>query len=390
MIARKIKEFFQLESIGGILLFIASILAILTYNYFTDFYDYLIHLKIAIAIDKFNISKPSELWVNDGLMAIFFFVIGLEIKREVLAGDLKDPKVVMLPVIGAVFGMLVPAIIYIIFNWENSAALNGWAIPSATDIAFALGVLSLLGKRVPNSLKLFLMTLAIADDIGAILIIAIFYTTQINTVPLMVAILAVVTLFVFNRTKVLLLAPYLIAGVILWVAMLKSGVHATIAGVITAMFIPYTKASGYTKTLLEEMEHDLHPVVTYFILPVFAFVNMGIAFEAFSIENLVNNVSMGIVFGLFFGNQIGIFSAVYLATKFKIASMPEGTTYLQIYGVSVLCGIGFTMSLFIGKLAFFDSAITVDERFAIVVGSMLSAIVGYLILYFAPAKKQGA
>lgn len=382
-----IKNFFKLESISGILLVIATMLAIIFENSaLNGLYHYLTDIKISIAIDEFNISKPMLLWVNDGLMAIFFFIIGLEVKREVLGGELSNPKNVVLPIIAAVGGMVVPAIIYTIFNFGDDAAMAGWATPMATDIAFALGVLLLLGDRVPKSLKLFLLTLAIADDIGAILIIAIFYTSEIHFVPLMVVGGSIVALFLLNRLRTRVLAPFLIVGVILWVAMLKSGVHATLAGVITALFIPYVKASGYNKTLLEEMEHDLHPIVTYAILPIFAFMNMGIGFEAFTMDNLTNNISLGIILGLFFGNQIGVFGISYLAIKLKLAELPSESNYLQLYGVSVLCGIGFTMSLFIGSLAFFGQD-SVDERFAILVGSVLSAIVGYFVLFFASKNK---
>lgn len=387
MILTKIKQFFQLGAISGILLFIAAIFAMLAHNFIPETYHYFTHFPISIQIDNFSINKPSELWINDGLMALFFFVIGLELKREVLAGELRNPKVVMLPIIGAMFGMIVPALIYFVLNADNAIALKGWAIPAATDIAFALGVLLLLGKRVPYSLKIFLLTLAIIDDIGAILIIAIFYTQDINTTPLIVAILATIVLFILNKKKVLILSPYIFVGIILWVAMLKSGVHATIAGVILAMFIPYISPQKNSKTLLEQMEHDLHPLITYVTLPLFAFVNMGIPFSAFTISNLLNEVSLGIILGLFIGKQLGIFIPVLVITKLGFAKLPEGATYMQIYGVCALCGIGFTMSLFIGQLAFFGHNMLIDERLGIVIGSLLSAIVGYLVLRFAPLKK---
>jgi NhaA family Na+:H+ antiporter len=384
---RAITNFLKLESISGILLVFATILAIIFENTsLNGIYHYFIDIKVSFAIDEFNISKPMLLWINDGLMAIFFFIIGLEVKREVLGGEMKNPKNVVLPIIAAIGGMAIPALIYTAINFNDSAAMQGWAIPSATDIAFALGVLLLLGSRVPKSLKLFLLTLAIADDIGAILIIAVFYTNEIHIVPLIVAFGSIGVLFLLNRFKVLILAPFLLVGVVLWVAMLKSGVHATLAGVITAMFIPYAKASGYNKTLLEEMEHDLHPLVTYLILPLFAFVNMGIGFEAFTLDNLTHSVSLGIILALFFGNQIGVFGLSYLVIKLGFAKLPAGSNYMQLYGVSVLCGIGFTMSLFIGSLAFYGSGVGVDERFAILVGSVISAVVGYLILFFASDK----
>jgi NhaA family Na+:H+ antiporter len=317
-------------------------------------------------------------------MAIFFFLIGLEIKREFLAGELSDPSRVVLPVIAAVGGMAVPAVIYSIINWDDPIAIKGWAIPSATDIAFALGVLALLGSRIPQSLKLFLMTLAIIDDLGAIIIIALFYTADLSVTSLITAATALAVLFTMNRRGVLGLAPYMLVGVVLWAAVLKSGVHATLAGVLTAFFIPFKKASGETHTQLEILEHDLHPTVAFGILPLFAFANAGIPFEGINTDSFLHPIPLGIAAGLFFGNQIGIFGFSWIAIKLGISKLPDSANWAQLYGVAALCGIGFTMSLFIGSLAFEQSGDnTVDNRLGILFGSLISGTVGYLVLRYA-------
>ena len=308
MVVKAIKDFIRLESASGILLLVAAILAIVAENSAgKGLYDALLGTAVEIRIGDFQIAKPLLLWVNDGLMAMFFFLIGLEVKREVLAGELSDPSRIVLPVIAAIGGMAFPAAIYAWINWGDPVAIKGWAIPSATDIAFALGVLALLGSRIPQSLKLFLMTLAIIDDLGAIIIIAIFYTADLSVTSLSLAAAAVVILFIMNRRGVLQLTPYILVGIILWAAVLKSGVHATLAGVLTAMFIPFRTMPGDTKTQLEKLEHDLHPPVVYGILPLFAFANAGIPFEAMTVEYLSHPVPLGIAAGLFFGNQVGIF-----------------------------------------------------------------------------------
>ncbi|HEY9032405.1 MAG TPA: Na+/H+ antiporter NhaA, partial [Pseudomonadales bacterium] len=324
-----------------------------------------------------------------GLMAIFFFLIGLELKREVLGGELSEPARVILPVIAAVGGMAIPAIIYAYINWGDPVAMRGWAIPSATDIAFALAVLALLGSRVPNTLKLFLMTLAIVDDLGAIVIIAIFYTSDLSLFSLSIGAAAIVILCAMNRRGVLSLTPYLLVGLVLWAAVLKSGVHATLAGVLTAFFIPYRKQAGESKTQLELLEHDLHPAVVYAILPLFAFANTGISFTGLTLESLYHPVPLGIAAGLFFGNQIGVFGFSWIAIKLGIAKLPNNASWLQLYGVSMLCGIGFTMSLFISSLAFEQgggASLAVDDRLGILVGSIVAAIGGYGILRFAAGK----
>ena len=296
-----------------------------------------------------------------------------------------------MPVLGAIGGMAVPALIYSAFNWGDPVSMKGWAIPSATDIAFALGVLALLGSRIPQSIKLFLMTLAIIDDLGAIVIIAVFYTADLSLNSMLVAAAALVALFIMNRRGVLGLSAYLLVGLVLWVAVLKSGVHATLAGVLTAFFIPFRKAAGEDKTQLEILEHDLHPTVAYGILPVFAFANAGVAFDGLGMDSLLHPVPMGIAAGLFFGNQIGVFGFSWLAVRLGIAKMPEGASWIQLYGVALLCGIGFTMSLFVGSLAFEQGGpdYAVDDRLGILLGSLASGIAGYLVLRFiAPARPE--
>jgi len=389
MVLKAFKDFIRLESASGILLLVAAILAMVAENSAgKDLYDALLGTAVEIRIGDFEIAKALLLWINDGLMAIFFFLIGLEVKREFLAGELSDPSRVVLPVIGAIGGMAIPAAIYSWINWGDPVAIKGWAIPSATDIAFALGVIALLGSRIPQSLKLFLVTLAIIDDLGAIIIIAIFYTADLSVGSLSLAAAAVVVLFLMNRRGVLQLAPYLLVGMILWAAVLKSGVHATLAGVLTALFIPYKKAPGESQTQLERMEHDLHPLVVYGILPLFAFANAGIPFESMTFDYLAHPVPLGIAAGLFFGNQLGVFGFSWLAIKLGISKMPQDANWLQLYGIALLCGIGFTMSLFIGSLAFEQGGpdMAVDDRVGILVGSLASGILGYVILRFSSSR----
>ena len=385
MVFIKLKEFLRLEAASGILLLIAAMLAMAAKNSPADvLYDALLDIPVAIQFGGFDISKPLLLWINDGLMAIFFFLIGLEVKREILAGELSEPSRLVLPVIAAFGGMAVPAAIYSVINWGDPIAIKGWAIPSATDIAFALGVLALLGSRIPQALKLFLMTLAIIDDLGAIIIIALFYTADLSITSLLIAVIAVSALFALNRKGVLRLTPYLFIGFILWAAVLKSGVHATLAGVLTAFFIPFKSEPGESQTQLEKLEHDLHPTVAYGILPLFAFANAGISFGGITIDSFLHPVPMGIAAGLFFGNQLGIFGFCWLAIKIGLAKLPEGVSWAQLYGVTLLCGIGFTMSLFIGSLAFEQSGpdYAVDDRLGILLGSLLSGILGYIVLRY--------
>lgn len=381
-----LKEFLRYETTSGVLLLIAAVVAMVIENSAAkSLYDTLLGIPVEIRFGEFHIAKPLLLWINDGLMAIFFFLVGLEVKREVLDGELSDPARVILPVIAAIGGMAIPAIIYSMINWGDPVAMKGWAIPSATDIAFALGVLALLGSRVPNTLKLFLMTLAIVDDLGAIIIIAIFYTSDLSLLSLSIAAVAIAVLFVFNRKGVMNLAPYMLIGLVLWAAVLKSGVHATLAGVIVALFIPFKKLPGEEKTQLEKLEHDLHPAVAFGILPLFAFANTGISFDGIGFQSFVHSVPLGIAAGLFFGNQLGVFGFSWLAIKLGLAKRPQGASWLQLYGISLLCGIGFTMSLFISSLAFEQGGpdFAIDDRLGILFGSLVSGILGYAVLWMA-------
>jgi NhaA family Na+:H+ antiporter len=385
MVIDAFKEFLRLESASGILLVVATILAMVTVNTgLSPYYDALLSTPVEIRVGDFHIGKPLLLWINDGLMAVFFFLVGLELKREILCGELSDAARVTLPVMAAIGGMVFPAMIYSFVNWDDPVAMKGWAIPSATDIAFALGVLSLLGKRVPNSLKIFLLTLAIVDDLGAIVIIAIFYTVDLSVTSLVIASASIVGLFILNRRGTMSLVPYILVGLILWTAVLKSGVHATLAGVILAFFIPVGDLSREGESPLRQLEHELHPAVAYFILPIFAFANTGISFEGLGWSSLLAPVPLGIAAGLFFGNQIGVFSFSWLSVKLGLAKLPKDIGWLELYGVSLLCGIGFTMSLFISSLAFEKggSEIAVNDRLGILAGSFLSALCGYLLLRY--------
>lgn len=376
-----IQRFLALESASGILLVIAAVLAMLVVNSpLHTWYELLLNTPVAVQMGALSIAKPLLLWVNDGLMALFFLLVGLEIKREVLQGELADLSKAALPVIAALGGMVAPALVYSAINYHDAHAMRGWAIPTATDIAFALGVLSLLGKRVPTSLKLFLLTLAIVDDLGAIVIIAIFYTTKLSVLSLAVAASALVVLFVMNRRGVLSLTPYLLVGLVMWIAVLKSGVHATLAGVLLAFFIPLRKPAGSEHTLAEGLEHDLHSSVAYVILPLFAFMNTGISLTGLSFNTILEPIPLGIAAGLFIGKQLGIFAACWLAIQLRMAQFPTGIGWWELYGVAILGGIGFTMSLFISSLAFEGSTVVTNDRLGILVGSILSALIGYFLL----------
>ena len=387
---KQLREFLRLESAGGILLVIAMALAMIVVNTnLWPLYKGLLAIPLEIRIGEFEIAKPLLLWINDGLMAIFFFLIGLEVKREVLEGELSDPAQIMLPAIAAVGGVIVPALVFTLFNYGDDAAMKAWAIPTATDIAFALGILSLLGKRVPASLKLFLLTLAIIDDLVAILIIAIFYSVDISTLSLIVAGLAYVALVVQNLRGVMRLTSYLVFGLIMWAAVLKSGVHATIAGVLLAFTIPLKHPEGKQFSPLRNLEHDLHPTVVFFILPVFAFANTGIPLDGMNMETLLQPEPFGIAMGLFIGKQLGVFTFTWAAVKTGIAKLPFKVGWLEIYGLSVLTGIGFTMSLFISSLAFEEGATNLNaDRLGILTGSFASALLGYVVLYFALRNKE--
>lgn len=378
-----IADFLRLESAGGILLIAAAGLAILFANTpLASAYQALLSVPVEVRVGNLEIAKPLLLWINDGLMAIFFFLVGLELKRELVEGELSDPRKLILPGVGAIGGMLVPALIYVGFNWNSSVALQGWAIPAATDIAFALGILALLGSRVPTALKVFLTSLAIIDDIGAIVIIAIFYTAQLSIQALLIVIACLPVAWWLNRRNVVDHSPYLLIGVIMWVAMLKSGVHATLAGVIMAFFIPLHDISDPGHSPLKELEHDLHAIVAFFVLPVFAFVNAGIDLRGISADQVFHAVPIGIALGLFLGKQLGIFGMCLLAVKMGLTKLPREMSLTALYGTSVLCGVGFTMSLFIGSLAFEQTGVDLlfDERLGIIAGSLASGILGYLVL----------
>ncbi|MCW8093187.1 Na+/H+ antiporter NhaA [Alteromonas sp. ASW11-130] len=378
-----IQSFFKLQSAGGILLFIAALLAIILANSpLSTYYDMFLSTPVEVRVGALKIAKPLLLWINDGLMAVFFFLVGLELKRELVEGELADKRNIILPGAGAIGGMLVPALIYAYFNYDDPVAIKGWAIPAATDIAFALGVLTLLGPRVPLSVKVFLTSLAIFDDIGAILIIAFFYTSKISLTALIIVAFCIPVLTILNRQGVVSKSPYILIGIIMWIATLKSGVHATLAGVVLAMFIPLRSKEGDNYSPLKSLEHDLHSVVGFFVLPVFAFANAGLNLQGVSFDQIKHGVPVGITLGLFVGKQIGIFGFCWLAVKMSLTKLPGNVSWLTLYGTSALCGIGFTMSLFIGSLAFEETGVNLlfDERLGIVIGSILSGVLGYFIL----------
>jgi len=384
-------SFISKESLGGIVLMAAAALAMLLANSPLDtlYYGFL-DTPVEVRIADLEIAKPLLLWINDGLMAVFFFLIGLELKRELVEGELSDPRNIILPGVGALGGMVVPALIYAYFNYDNPRALQGWAIPAATDIAFALGVLSLLGSRVPTSIKIFLTSLAIFDDVGAIIIIAVFYTANISTTALLVAAACLPVAYLLNRYDVIEKSPYMLIGIIMWVATLKSGVHATLAGVILAMFVPLTSLKKPDFSPLKDLEDDLHSIVAFFVLPVFAFANAGISFTNVGAEQSLHGVTLGIAFGLFFGKQIGVFGLCALAIKAGITKLPKGMNFTSLYATAALCGIGFTMSLFIGSLAFSEplSNRLFDERIGIVAGSLISGLIGFFLLRYTLNKKS--
>ena len=386
----QLKDFLRLESAGGILLVIAMILAMIVVNTgLWPLYKGLLAIPLEIRVGDFEIAKPLLMWINDGLMAIFFFLIGLEVKREVLEGELSDPAQIMLPAVAAVGGVVVPALVFTWFNYGDESAMKGWAIPTATDIAFAMGILSLLGKRVPASLKLFLLTLAIIDDLVAILIIAIFYSVDISTLSLVIATIAYAALVLQNWRGVMRLTSYLVFGLIMWAAVLKSGVHATIAGVLLAFTIPLKHPEGIEFSPLRNLEHDLHPTVAFIILPLFAFANTGIPLAGMNLEALLAPEPFGIAMGLFLGKQLGVFSFSWAAVKTGVAKLPNGVGWLEIYGLSILTGIGFTMSLFISSLAFEEGSTNLNaDRLGILAGSFASAALGYIVLAYALRRKK--
>jgi Na+:H+ antiporter, NhaA family len=376
----RIQEFIRLETSGGVVLMIAAILAMIIANTpLSATYDLILGTYIKVGIGNFEIAKPAILWINDGLMAIFFFLVGLEIKREVLAGELSSFDKAILPIMAAIGGMAVPGIIFAIVNWGTPENLNGWAIPTATDIAFALGILALIGSRAPIALKIFLLAIAIIDDLGAIVIIAIFYTSELSINALSISMIGFAAAVALNRLGIQRTAPYFLVGIIVWVFVLKSGVHATLAGVLIAFTIPL-KAKNEDEALLYKMEHGLHPWVAFLILPVFAFANAGVNFTGIGIDDLLQPLTLGIAVGLFLGKQIGVFLATWIGVKSGIARLPENVSWKHVYGVACLTGVGFTMSLFIGSLAFTTADVMNAVRLGVVLGSVLSGIIGYLLL----------
>ncbi len=383
-----LREFFQKKSSPGILLCLVTVLALIMKNsvFLDGFYEALKHTPVVLQVGAFIISKPLLLWINDGLMAIFFLMIGLEVKREIMIGSLSKPSQIILPTVAALGGLMVPALIYVYINWGNPVDLSGWAIPAATDIAFALGVVVLLGDRVPRALKLCLLALAIIDDLAAIIIIAFFYTAETSMMLLLAAGAGIALLVFLNRMKVTRLDVYMIIGLFIWACVLKSGVHATLAGVALGFTIPLNAVNKAGKSPLKVLEHTLHPWVHFFVLPAFAFANAGVALTGLGLENFLEPVTLGIVLGLFIGKQVGVMSFSFIAIKFKIAQLPEGVSWSQFYGMSLLAGIGFTMSLFIGTLAFEDIEHATSVRLGVLTGSLLSAIAGTIVLILSAKK----
>lgn len=383
------REFLRLESASGMLLIGATVVALIMANIPAALraYDWFLGQHLTITLGGLGVDKPLLLWINDALMVFFFMLVGLELKREVVEGQLSRPDQVILPIMAAIGGLVLPAAIFWYINGDFASQKNGWAIPTATDIAFALAMLGLLGSRVPVSLKIFLATIAIVDDIAAIVIIAIFYTYDLSMISLALAGLGIIVLAALNRARVMRLAPYMLTALFIWLCVLKSGVHATLAGVVVAAFIPLKAGDDHSPA--RHLEHTLHPWVAFAVLPIFAFANAGVSFHGMSLEKLSNGVPLGIIFGLFFGKQIGVFGMVALARLLRIAQLPPGATWGQVYGVALLCGIGFTMSLFIGTLAFehgnFD--LLSGVKMGVLIGSVLSAAAGLFVLHLALPKK---
>ena len=386
-ISKPFKWFFKLEAASGLILLIAAILALVISNsdlnqlYFETLAKYLF-----VGINDFGLKLSVHHWINDALMAIFFFFVTLEIKREFLQGELSNIKQALLPIIAAVGGMVIPALFYVFINYGNPETINGWAIPSATDIAFSLGILSLLGSRVPISLKVFLTALAIIDDLGAILIIAFFYSGDLSIPYLSLILISYILLLILNKFSIKIFVPYLIIGLCMWFFTYKSGIHATIAGVLLASTIPHRlKENDFS--LLLKIEHGISPYVAFLIMPIFAFANAGVNLEGLSLSSLLSPVPLGILLGLFFGKQIGVLLFSYVSVKFKFAEMPNNSSWMSIYGVSILTGIGFTMSLFVGNLAFVENVKYIDGvKIGVLTGSLLSTVFGYFILLITSKK----
>ena len=388
-ITERFKWFFRLEAASGLLLLAATIVAlILSNSNLNELYFGILNSHIKIGISEFYLDLSVIHWINDVLMAIFFFVVTLEIKREFLQGELSKPKQALLPIIGAVGGMALPALIYVVINFNSTETLRGWAIPSATDIAFSIGVLSLLGSRVPISLKVFLMALAIIDDLGAIVIIAFFYSTEIQYSYLFMMLFSFVVLVVLNKLGIKKFTPYLLISFFLWYFTHGSGIHSTISGVLLALTIPHRNHEKDFSLLLK-LEHMLSPYVAFVIMPLFALANAGVSLNGFSINTIMFPVPLGILCGLFFGKQIGVFLFSYLSVKLNIAEMPSNSNWIKLYGVAILTGIGFTMSLFVGNLAFGNDIQYIDGvKIGVLSGSLLSTLVGYFLLLVVTKKKQ--
>ena len=387
VISKPFKWFFKLEAASGLVLLFAAIIALIISNSnISDFYFETLNKYIFVGFNNFGLKLTVIHWINDALMAIFFFFVTLEIKREFLQGELSNIKQALLPIIAAVGGMLVPALFYIFINWNDTETLNGWAIPSATDIAFSLGVLSLLGKRVPLSLKVFLTALAIIDDLGAIVIIALFYSGDLSINYLSLMLIAFIILLLINKFNIKKFLPYLIVGIFLWDFTHNSGIHATIAGVLLAMTIPHRKKEK-DFSLLIKIEHVISPYVAFGIMPLFAFANAGVSLEGLTFSSLLDKVPLGIVLGLFVGKQLGVFVFSYVSIKLKIAQMPNNTNWFNFYGVGILTGIGFTMSLFVGNLAFVENMQYMDGvKIGVLTGSLLSTLTGYFLILLTPNK----
>ncbi len=381
---------FQHDAAGGVILLLAAILALLLDNSRLAWIsEALLQTRLSVSLGNFGLDKPLLLWINDGLMAIFFLLVGLEIKREMLVGELATRERALLPLLAAIGGMVLPAVIYVLINFGDSYALRGWAIPTATDIAFAVGVLAVLGSRVPTSLKAFLLALAIIDDLAAIIIIAVFYTSDLSLLSLGLATIGICVLAALNASGVTRIAPYALAGVFIWVCVLKSGVHATLAGVVVALAIPLDGADETGVSPLERLEHDLAPWVLFGVMPLFAFANAGVSLSGMSLGSILEPIPLGVALGLLVGKTAGIFGAVWAADRWRIAPRPEGATWDQVLGVAMLGGIGFTMSLFIGMLAFPDPDYAAPLRLGVLVGSLLAATGGYLLLRFGLPGHRG-
>ncbi len=389
MVKDALKDFIARETSAGIVLITAALLAIIAVNSALDvYYLAILNIPVAILFGNLEIAKPLSLWINDGLMAIFFFLVGLEVKREVAEGQLSSIQKASLPIVAAVGGMAIPAAIFVWINIESPENINGWAIPAATDIAFALGVLGLLGKRAPQSLKILLLAVAIIDDIGAIIIIALFYTEDVSTISLVLSGIGTAILMAMNRLGVVRTAPYILVGIFLWICVLKSGIHATLAGVIAALAVPLSEKDGGSP--LKHLEHILHPWIAFLVLPIFAFANAGVSLSGIKVSDLMEPLALGIAAGLVIGKQIGVLGFMFLATKTGLVQKPNEVSWMQLYGLACLTGIGFTMSLFIGNLAFSDPVQIETAKLGVMGGSLISGVMGYCVLRFTPQPVERA